>query len=54
MGGEAARHQDRRQSARSSRTNMDAGHGGASGRFDRLHETAFATAFALKVVGKAG
>jgi oligopeptidase B len=33
------------------RTNMDAGHGGASGRFDRLHETAFATAFALKVAG---
>jgi oligopeptidase B len=33
------------------RTNMDAGHGGASGRFDRLHETAFATAFALKAVG---
>ena len=35
------------------RTNMDAGHGGASGRFDRLNETAFATAFALKVAGKA-
>jgi len=34
------------------RTNMEAGHGGASGRFDRLHETAFATAFALKVTGK--
>ena len=34
------------------RTNMEAGHGGAAGRFDRLHETAFATAFALKVVGK--
>jgi len=34
------------------RTNMDAGHGGAPGRFDRLHETAFATAFALKVAGK--
>ncbi len=34
------------------RTNMEAGHGGASGRFDRLNETAFATAFALKVVGK--
>ncbi len=33
------------------RTNMDAGHGGASGRFDRLQETAFATAFALKAVG---
>jgi oligopeptidase B len=34
------------------RTNMDAGHGGAAGRFDRLQETAFATAFALKVAGK--
>ncbi len=35
------------------KTNMDAGHGGASGRFARLHETALATAFALKVVGRA-
>jgi oligopeptidase B len=35
------------------KTNMEAGHGGAAGRFDRLHETAFATAFALKAVGKA-
>jgi oligopeptidase B len=34
------------------RTNMEAGHGGASGRFDRLEETAFATVFALKVAGK--
>jgi oligopeptidase B len=34
------------------RTNMDAGHGGAAGRFDRLQETAFATAFALKVAGR--
>jgi oligopeptidase B len=34
------------------RTNMDAGHAGASGRFDRLQETAFATAFALKAVGR--
>ncbi|MCX5576801.1 S9 family peptidase [Kaistia terrae] len=32
------------------KTNMDAGHGGASGRFDRLKETAFSTAFAIKVV----
>ena len=35
------------------RTNMEAGHGGASGRFERLHETAFAMAFALKVAGAA-
>jgi oligopeptidase B len=34
------------------RTNMDAGHAGAAGRFDRLQETAFATAFALKVAGR--
>lgn len=35
------------------KTNMDAGHGGASGRFDRLKEKAFSYAFALKVTGKA-
>ncbi len=35
------------------KTNMDAGHGGASGRFDSLKETAFATAFVLKVTGRA-
>jgi oligopeptidase B len=34
------------------KTNMDSGHGGASGRFQRLHEFAFTTAFALKSVGK--
>ncbi|MDA7947673.1 MAG: S9 family peptidase [Hyphomicrobiaceae bacterium] len=34
------------------KTNMDAGHGGASGRFDRLKEVAIAYAFALKVTGK--
>lgn len=34
------------------KTNMDAGHGGASGRFDRLKEVAFTTAFALKVAHK--
>ena len=33
------------------RTNMDAGHGGASGRFDRLKEVALAYAFAIKVTG---
>jgi oligopeptidase B len=32
--------------------NMEAGHGGASGRFDRLKEDALAYAFALKVTGK--
>ncbi len=35
------------------KTNMEAGHGGASGRFDRLGEVALAYAFAIKVSGKA-
>jgi oligopeptidase B len=34
------------------KTNMDAGHGGASGRFDRLKEVALVQAFALQVTGK--
>ncbi|MCV0396143.1 MAG: S9 family peptidase [Rhizobiaceae bacterium] len=34
------------------RINMDAGHGGASGRFSRLEEIAYNYAFALKVVGQ--
>lgn len=33
------------------KTNMGAGHGGASGRFDRLKETAQCYAFAIKSVG---
>jgi oligopeptidase B len=33
------------------RTNMDAGHSGAAGRFDRLKEVALAYAFAIKVAG---
>jgi oligopeptidase B len=35
------------------RTNMEAGHGGASGRFDRLKEVALAFAFALMITGRA-
>ncbi|MTH97307.1 S9 family peptidase [Roseibium sp. RKSG952] len=34
------------------KTNMDAGHGGASGRFDRLKEVALNQAFALMVANK--
>ena len=36
------------------RTNMGAGHGGASGRFDRLKEAAMCYAFALNAVGVEG
>jgi oligopeptidase B len=35
------------------KTNMGAGHGGASGRFDRLKEVAFVYAFGLKICGLA-
>ncbi|WP_434051394.1 MAG: S9 family peptidase [Roseibium sp.] len=35
------------------KTNMEAGHGGASGRFDRLKEVALVQAFALMVAAKA-
>ena len=35
------------------KTNMDAGHGGAAGRFDRLDEIAEVFTFALAVAGKA-
>ncbi len=36
------------------KTNMGAGHGGASGRFDSLKDVALNFAFALKIAGKAG
>jgi oligopeptidase B len=38
------------RSALAFRTNLDAGHGGAAGRFDRLKEVALAYAFALAAV----
>ncbi|MGI8819898.1 MAG: hypothetical protein ACR2ID_03365 [Chthoniobacterales bacterium] len=33
------------------RINLDAGHGGASGRFDRLREVAFEYTFGLAALG---
>jgi oligopeptidase B len=36
------------------KTDMDSGHGGAAGRFDRLKDVALIQAFALKVTGRLG
>ncbi len=50
MGRETARAQHW-QEADFLKTNMDAGHGGAAGRFDRLDEVAIAYVFAIVTVG---
>ena len=47
---QVAREQDRRQACSLLQTNMDAGHGGAAGRFDRLDEVALGYVFALRTV----
>jgi protease II len=51
MGGQIACHQDR-QEPLLLKTNMDAGHGGASGRFKAFKETATEYAFLLDLAGK--
>lgn len=48
----ALRHHDTADSAILLHMNMDAGHGGASGRFDRLREIALCYAFALMAAGR--
>jgi oligopeptidase B len=50
MGRPPARHQDRQQSLLL-KTNMGAGHGGKSGRWDSLRETAEDHAFVLTQLG---
>ena len=48
----ALRHHDTAGSTILLHMNMDAGHGGASGRFDRLNEIALCYAFALTTAGR--
>jgi oligopeptidase B len=49
MGRAAAGYHDGRR-PRPAPINMDAGHGGASGRFDRLEEVALSYAFAIRAL----
>jgi oligopeptidase B len=53
MGRQTARDEDRRQPA-AVPVNMEAGHGGKSGRFERIRQNAEWQAFMLSQLGVAG
>ena len=52
MGGAAARDRKTDHNLQLLKINMGAGHGGKSGRWERLHEVAEAYAFVLTEVGQ--
>ena len=50
MGRAPARHHDRAAARSCCKINMEAGHGGAAGRFDRLEEVGLIYAFAIRAI----